>query len=345
MLNKEDIEKLDRYIQGLSDKVEIDYVESLISKGEGNDLLKQWLEKDWNKFIREASTPEENLNPILDRIHHIIRKEEASKRKRPMHQIVQIYMKVAAVMLLPLLLAVSFIYLDNYKKQSAGPNNLTTIYAPLGSRVKFNLPDGSTGMLNSGSDISYSLPFIDHRSVSVEGEAWLEVKHDDKHPMEISAGSSVIKVLGTSLNVSAYPEEKYVEVVLHTGKVEFQMESGGEKIVMLPSEKLVFQNGKISKSITDPTKYNAWTQGKLVFRNDPMSEVARRIERWYNIEIVLADKELEKYSFRATFQDDNLGDVLGFLRMTSPIKYQITPSTLLKDGTYQKEKVTIYLKK
>lgn len=76
-----------------------------------------------------------------------------------------------------------------------------------------------------------------------------------------------------------------------------------------------------------------------------MDEVARRIERWYNVKVVLADKELEKYSFRATFEDDTLEDVLRFLSMTSPIKYKITPRELMSDGTYKKELITIYLKK
>ena len=66
--------------------------------------------------------------------------------------------------------------------------------------------------------------------------------------------------------------------------------------------------------------------GKLVFRGDRMLEVARRIERWYNVDVNIADKELEKYSFRGTFQDDKLDDVLRLLSMTSPIKYEITPT-------------------
>jgi ferric-dicitrate binding protein FerR (iron transport regulator) len=75
-----------------------------------------------------------------------------------------------------------------------------------------------------------------------------------------------------------------------------------------------------------------------------MAEVARRIERWYNVKIVLADPKLEKYSFRATFQDDSLLEILRFLSMTSPIRYRITPRELMQDGTYKKEEVTIYLK-
>ena len=75
-----------------------------------------------------------------------------------------------------------------------------------------------------------------------------------------------------------------------------------------------------------------------------MNEVARRIERWYNVDIELVDKELEKYIIRGTFQDDSLEEVFGYLCMTSPIRYQILDRKLLADGTWQKEKVLVYLK-
>jgi transmembrane sensor len=114
---------------------------------------------------------------------------------------------------------------------------------------------------------------------------------------------------------------------------------------MLPSERLIFKDGSITKSISEPAKYNAWTEGKLVFRGDLMTEVARRIERWYNVKVILADPELEKYSFRATFEDEKLEDVLKLLSMTSPIRYEISPAKMQPDETYDKEKVTIYLKK
>ena len=145
--------------------------------------------------------------------------------------------------------------------------------------------------------------------------------------------------------MSAYPEENYIEVVLQKGKVEFLDNCIDEKITILPSERMIYQNGAIKKSVNDPLKYNAWTEGKLVFREDPMAEVARRIERWYNVKVELADKELEKYSFRGTFEDDKLDEVLRLLSMTSPIRYKITPRKLLADGSYEKEKVTIYMKK
>jgi transmembrane sensor len=347
MIKETDFEKIDRYINGKADKKEKDWVESLFIGGEENCTLRHSLEKDWDNIIGNPSNSEVNLSHLLDRIHHDIRINENLNKQKPFQIFSRIYMKAAAILLVPLLIAggLVFSFQGNSGRVKADQQVNSEIYAPYGARVSFNLPDGTTGMLNSGSRLSYSIPFNNNRQVKLEGEAWLEVNHDEDHPFKISTGNSTVKVLGTSFNMSAYPAENYVEVVLKQGKVEFLDNRSEEKITMHPSERLVFRNGNMGMSVTDPAKYNAWTEGKLVFRGDPMAEVARRIERWYNVKVELADKELDKYSFRATFEDDKLEDVLRFISMTSPIRYQITPHKLLSDGTFDKEKVTIYLKK
>jgi ferric-dicitrate binding protein FerR (iron transport regulator) len=348
MIIKEELKgKIERYISGLADDKETDSVQSLFSDGENNIYLRHRLEEDWNVLMKSDEITEVKLKHLLDRIHHIIRKNEIREQQKPYRKILRIYMKFAAIILVPLLVAAGFSYnfLGNRSKSATALSASSTIYAPMGARVSFKLPDGTTGMLNSGSHLTYSLPFITKREVSLEGEGWFEVFHDENHPFNISTGISTVKVLGTSFNMSAYPSEDYVEVVLQKGKVEFLDKKSDKRVTMLPSERLVFQDGNISKSVTDAEKFRAWTQGKLVFRGDLMAEVARRIERWYNVKIVLADKELEKYSFRATFEDDKIEDVLRLLSMTSPLRYEISPGKLMPDGTYNKEKVTIYLKK
>ena len=113
---------------------------------------------------------------------------------------------------------------------------------------------------------------------------------------------------------------------------------------MKPDERLVFSDGAINIDKTEAAKYAAWKEGKLVFRGDPMAEVARRIERWYNVEVELVDKDLEKYVIRGTFQDDSLEEVFRYLSMTSPIRYRITDRKMLADGTWQKQKVLLYKK-
>jgi transmembrane sensor len=345
-LKENDLEKIERYINGQADDNEKVWVESLFLNGEDNYTLRHLLNNDWDLMLRDSSPSGIDLNHLLDRVHHIIRKNEIIIGKKPLQKFIRIYAKAAAILLLPLIIAGGLLYwhLKSVNSLKSEQPVVSTIFAPMGSRVSFNLPDGTTGMLNSGSYISYSLPFSNNRNIKLEGEAWFEVNHDADHPFEINTGNSTVKLLGTSFNLSAYPTENYVEVVLKEGKVEFQDKSNGKKEMVLPSERLILQEGKISKSVTEPEKYYLWTKGKLVFRSDPMAEVARRIERWYNVRITIADKELEKYSFRATFQDDKLEDVLRFISMTSPIRYEIAPRELMPDGTYKKEAVTIYLK-
>ena len=330
-------------------------IEMLLQKGENDKELKQALEKEWLELLK---IPHE-LNPPLERINEylILKINESQKqnKNRLFRQIMSFYAKAAAILFIPFLLAslVGFYFISHNKNSLHVANEIqveqeiftNTVTAPYGSRVSFILPDSTVGMLNSGSKLTYSIPFNGNRSISLEGEAWFDVKSDQNHPFVITAGNSSVKVLGTSFNINAYPVEDFIEVVLNEGKVEFKGDMNDSiSTIINPSERLTYKNGNINKDITDPLKYSGWKDGKLIFRGDPMTEVARRLERWYNVKVNIANKELEHYSFRGTFIDDSLEEVLKLLAMTSPISYKISPRKFLPDGTYDKETITIYLR-
>ena len=341
MLPQNEIDRIERYLSGEADFKDIAWVEERFAKGWQDYELRNHLEADWHNYEHGSSLLEVDLNHLLDRVHHQIREKKNQKRKSAFNRITNFYTRIAAVLLIPLLLGSGYM-LGFWSKPGKELPATSVIHAPLGSRVSFNLPDGTTGWLNSGSTITYSLPFAEHRNVALEGEAWFDVFHNEKKPFEISTVNSTVRVLGTSFYLSAYRDEQYVEVVLQKGKVMFSDTTKTKNVTMRPSERLVFRNGEVTLSSADPAKYKAWTDGKLVFRGDDMAEVARRIERWYNIKVVLADKELEKFSFRATFEDDSLEEVLHLLCMTSPIRYKIVPRELNANGTYQKVKVILF---
>ncbi|MDD4191195.1 MAG: DUF4974 domain-containing protein [Mangrovibacterium sp.] len=344
MLTQDEIARIGRYISGTADQDDRTWVEDFFSHGHGNPHLKRHLENDWRNVLHEPHVKDIKLSGILDRVHHRIREKESQKRRAFLYRVTKVYIKAAAVLLLPLLLAGGLYvgWFSGFTPLTADRQAGSAIYAPMGSRVSFNLPDGTTGWLNSGSTLTYSLPFSKNRKVMLEGEAWFDVFHDEKHLFEISAGESKIKVLGTSFNVSAYPGEKYVEVILRNGKVEFSDRSQTEKVILKPSEQLILQEGRLHVNPVDASKYKAWTEGRLVFRGDNMAEVARRIERWYNVDVEIADDDLARFSFRATFENDALEDVLMQLSMTSPIQYEILPRKQLPDGTSMKKRIVLY---
>jgi ferric-dicitrate binding protein FerR (iron transport regulator) len=347
MLNQNEINRISKYIDGSADSDDAAWVEDFFSHGHENQNLKLHLEQDWRNVLQEEQTDDADLNTILDRVHHLIWKKESQKRKTLVRRIASLYMKIAAVLLIPLIIAGSIYvyYLSSSSRIVADQQVSALIYAPIGSRVSFNLPDGTKGWLNSGSKLTYSLPFNKNRKVAIEGEAWFDVFHNEEKPFEICAGKSIIKVLGTSFNISAYPEEDYVEVVLQNGKVEFSDKSLAEQVILNPSERLFLKDNKLELNLVDPSKYKGWTDGKLIFRGDNMAEVARRIERWYDVKVVIEDDDLLKYSFRATFVDDSLEDVLNLIGIASMIDYKVLPRRQLSDGTYEKEKIILKKKK
>lgn len=341
MLSQHDIDIIQRYLAGQATDNETLWVENLFAKGHSGPGLHKLLKDDWNEITTD---PEVNLNHLLDRVHHIIRLKELEKQKSIKNRLIHIYSRVAAVLLVPVLLAGLWLYFMPKPMPEILVEQTVTnsIYAPLGSRVAFNLPDGTTGFLNSGSTLTYTIPFAGNRKVELQGEAWFDVVRDEQHPFEIGAGASAVKVLGTSFNLSAYPNDNFVEVVLAGGTVEFRATPNAQPLVILPSERVVFNGKEINIEKTDPSKFKGWTEGKLIFRGDNMAEVTRRLERWYNIEVEVADPALNEYVFRATFEDDSLREVLKFLSMTSPIRYRVSPRQILTDGTWSKEKVTLF---
>ncbi len=347
MISKNDTKMLRQYGEDKIDKKGVQYVYTLFTENENNPEFKQQLKEEFYKFIKDNADDEYNLSHLLDRIHHIIHKNESNYKLSLGRKIYRWYSVVAAVLLTQLIIAGGIWVISQKSETKAVVESQATytLFAPFGSRISFDLPDGTEGWLNSGSTLKYNIPFSNNRNITVAGEAWFNVTHDENHPFEITAGNSLIKVLGTKFNLSAYPEEKYIEVVLEEGKVWFSAPELLSGIEMNPDERLILNNGKININVTDVSKYSAWKEGKMVFRGDPMDEVARRIERWYNVEVELVDKELKNYVFRGTFQDDSLEEVLHFLSMTSPIEYRIVDRQLQDNGTVQKKKILLYIKK
>jgi transmembrane sensor len=342
-LKPEDLEKIERYCNGYANDIEKDDVESLLANGENKFSVRELLEKDWNSIMADDTGPVVDLTYLLDRIHHRIRRIESEKTQKPFNKFIRAFSKIAASLILPIILGslVLIVYINHRYHTAINKETWVSIYAPMGSRVAFGLPDSTKGILNSGSKLSYTLPFAEKRNLKLEGEAWFEVHHDERYPFIISAGQSTVKVVGTSFNLNSYPDENFLELVLKAGRVTFIDQDNGSEINMLPSERLISRGGRIQMAKVDPDKYIAWTEGKLMFRSDSITEVARRIERWYNVNITIADTELYKYTFRATFQDDKLADVLKYLAMTSPISYKIIPRIIMPDGTLKKEEVII----
>lgn len=156
--------------------------------------------------------------------------------------------------------------------------------------------------------------------------------------------------MGTSFNVVNFDDDKQSEVVLVNGKVTLASEYGHTKNplgMMHPGQRSVYEKDKrlISTEAVDVDKYIAWRDGNLIFRDDAMEDVVKRLSRWFNVEIVVNDPELNNYIYKATFKNENLVQVLNLLKLSAPIDYRVTDRKLLPDGNFTKQKVFLMKKR
>jgi ferric-dicitrate binding protein FerR (iron transport regulator) len=249
-------------------------------------------------------------------------------------------LRIASIIILPLFIFIGIqTYKDTYIKKEAW----VEIKAPAWTRAQFSLPDGTTGWLNSNSSVKYNGNFNADRQVILTGEAFFDVFKDKKRPFIVNTNEVHVSVLGTRFNIASYEDEKNVEVVLEEGEIIFHVKGKNKSYTLNPNDLVRYDKilGDLSIEVVQPHKYLSWTEGKLVFRNDPLDVIAKRLERWYNIDVEVDVSLTEDLRLRATFIDEDLEEVLSLLKRSLPIDYKIENRELNSDGIYAKKKVTI----
>jgi ferric-dicitrate binding protein FerR (iron transport regulator) len=191
--------------------------------------------------------------------------------------------------------------------------------------------------------LKYAVQFKQDRSVELSGEAYFDVVHNAEMPFHVNTRNLDIKVLGTTFNVLANENENTEEIVLQTGKVEVSDQNGKQLATMQPDDQLILDTEKqtFTRNSIISSQYTSWKEGKLVFRNENMQQVARRLSRWYNAEVVVADRQLDAYTFHATFIDEPLDEVLKLISITTPISYTEEKRTSDKEGTFSQRKIIL----
>jgi len=330
---------IQKYFEGkLTLKEQIELSEQLAD--EQSSAAEQILLDDWHSQLESETYSDRNLKPVLDRVHHRIHLNEDQKMISLNWW--QGFQRAAAILIIPLTLSfLAYFYFQ--PKPSAIPISYAEIQCPMGVRTKFQLPDGSTGYLNSGSSLKYPVQFIGERKVELSGEAFFDVVHNAEIPFHVNTKNLDIKVLGTTFNVIANEDEQTEEIVLQTGKVDVSAKNGKQLSVMAPNQQLTLDIEKqtITKNKVEATQYTSWKEGKLVFRNENMQQVARRLSRWYNAEVLVDGNMLNEYTFHATFADEPLDEVLKLISITTPISYKEEKRASDSDGVFQKRKIIL----
>ena len=204
-----------------------------------------------------------------------------------------------------------------------------SVEAPLGSKTKLYLPDGTLVWLNAGSRMTDSQGFgVDNRKVELEGEGYFEVKRNEKIPFFVKTKDLQLQVLGTKFNFRDYPEDHEVVVSLLEGKVGLNNLLREEKeAVLSPDERAVLNkaNGLLTVESVTASNASQWTDGYLFFDEELLPDIAKELERSYNVKIHIANDSLKTFRFYGNFvrREQNIQEVLEALASTEKMQYKI----------------------
>ncbi len=260
------------------------------------------------------------------------------------------FRQAAAILLLTISFTALIQYLQNRNLNVAGDEQgYMEVKTACGMQTSFTLPDGTEVWLNSGSILRYPGSFNNRRNRNIElrGEGYFKVTRNAGQPFVVKTPGIDIKVLGTEFNVSAYDDFNSLTVALESGEVSIFSNAGHQQkelLVMRPNEVIEYNREEnrfyhIREKSLD--KYTAWRNGIIMFYGDPVETVVHKLEKWYNVEIRLADQELTRYRFTATFENETIDQVLNLLSMSTPLTYTMIPATKNPDHSFSKRVIII----
>lgn len=337
------IQVIAKYLSGNADNEEKINLEKWISDSDENRKYFEQLKNIWEttdtQYLPKTINSEKALENILQRI----------SGSSPLKKLWIFWGKIAAILLIPLLIGniIWFIFSSKKVLSSTSPV-FSEVFATFGTRTALKLVDGSLVWLNSCSSLKYPDKFSGkQREVFLNGEAYFEVTNNSAMPFIVKTSNLTIKATGTKFNVFGYNSDSKSEITLLDGKVfvdELNTDGSSRLVSELnPNQHLIFN--KCTKVVTinieDTYKYIAWKDGKLIFRNEPLSEVVKKIGQVFNVDIELQGSSLQAYRYRATFEDESLTEILKLLEISSPIRFKEIKRTPLPDGSFPKKKVII----
>lgn len=309
-----------------------------------------------NRELFEAfTTSARNSSPhryLEEKADAILQKVASSKEKtnttRRIFVFDSLYNRITVAALVLILLG-SLLYMYNYSQSIDSFDQV--VQTGKAERLHFVMTDGTKVWLNSESAIHFNKGFgKTNRAITLSGEAYFDVQSNKALPMTIDSRGTSVKVIGTSFNIRAYDDEEAVETSLVEGMIELFVKNNStttDKHILVPGEKLkVFRNKELKaaskgsqSNISDKSQglieaaqivkshfihpeiktvpsEIAWKDNKLAFDGEPLEHAISKLEKWYNIKVIVTNASLSDLHVSGTFQDESIEEVLQFLQVS-----------------------------
>ncbi|MEX1137275.1 MAG: FecR domain-containing protein [Balneolales bacterium] len=325
----EEMQKVEGWLR--ADKKNQRFMDSLdkVWKVESDDEIEVDAKSAWNSFQHKITDKQEQVREKRN-IYPLNSKHSKTHTYKRDGRTVGFAFLAAAVVLIAVLL---YRFMPQMApnppeiQAAAEQPQMQEIITEQGQRTTFQLFDGTRVHLNADSKIEIPLAYGDSiRKVYLEGEAYFEVAHNRDKPFVVYSGDAYVEVLGTKFGVRAYEEDEQVQIAVEEGKVSL-----GSSLSLDEEGKHITRNqvGLLAKSgeakvfdTEEIQQYLGWKDGRLNFNGVAFSEVKPQLERWYNIDIVLADPAVRSQALTASFMDEPMTEVMNIISLSLDVNYE-----------------------
>lgn len=278
------------------------------------EAIRQWLESDEANrqlFISERIRFDASL--LVD--------EQVLGRKKRLSLSPRIVRYVGIVASVLLLLG-GFLAYDTYRDEQLR-RVVQTVYVPVGNRTNILLPDGTNVWLSANTTLRYPIAFSSqNREVSLNGEAYFEVKKDKK-PFIVRTDKYNVKVLGTTFDVEAYAGKPTFKTVLYEGKVKLYDEAASEVVLLSPGQTARLVGDRLEVSATTEGNSYRWKDGLIYIEDKSFEEIMELFEKFYDIRIVIQNKKVGDLGYHGKLRiSDGVEHALRVLQNDYPFTYR-----------------------
>lgn len=276
---------------------------------------------NWDKLKQEANTSQ-----LWEQLNSKIRESPINLNQRPKWYLE--ILKYAAVFIIGIL-SVLIVQPDKSKPDIISKNEVIT---GIGERTQLVLPDSTKVWVNSCSSVTYNSDFDNKsRDIYLEGEAFFKVTKNKKLPFIVHTSGFKVKALGTSFNVSAYEDDNELFAVLLEGSISFENSKLKEPAIIKPGEKISYSksNNQIQINEVNPELYAAWSSGETRFEHLKLAEITKRLQRAYNVKIILNNEKIKNMYFTGTFQNyESLDQILKVICTNTRLTFKSVKDTI-----------------
>ncbi len=255
-----------------------------------------------------------------------IRSEKKSAKVRNLNNGFQVWRIAAGILILVTIGIFSYQWLHPEIQTFAVASDATT--------VQDTLPDGSNAFLNKKSSLTYEYnPREKTRKVKLKGESFFDIKHEEEKPFVIEAEDVLVRDIGTTFNVKAYPGSDTVEVVVKTGEVQiYTLKNPGLNLVAGETgfySKSLREFSKIQKADTNVLAYKT---GVFSFNKTDLKSMLSKINEVYGSHIILANEKLGNCPITVSFNNDKLETVVDVIAETLNLTVTRKGKEIILDG-------------